>query len=397
MDTFSKRKCRKEVEKMKKELFDMMYLAGCGINGFVPGKEYCDTLDLPVLYKVSKRHFLVALIGATVKEAGVELPKEWEQAISKAVRKNVLFDIERAKLFSFMEQKGIWYLPLKGIVLKDYYPAVGMRQMSDNDILFDYSFCDEVQEYMKSQGYEAVSVGVGNHDVYKKEPVYNFELHSALYSELHQDGWAEYYGNVKDRLILDDNSSYGYHFTDEDFYVYITSHAYKHYAGSGTGLRTLLDFYVYLKAKPEMDFAYIEKECEVLGIKEFERLSRSLCKKVFDAAVLNGIEDLEQRLSTEEKDMLSYYLSSGVYGTVERGVENRVRKFRKKSGSKSKFKYLWSRIIPDMQVMEKHYPFFYKHKILLPIGWLYRLLRVLFDKKRRKNMMKELEVLKKVK
>lgn len=381
---------------MKKELFAMMYLAGCGVSGVVLDKDYCNEIDMSVLYKVSKRHFLTALVGTTLNDAGVKLPNEWEQAVSKAIRKNVLFDIERAKLFSFMEQKGIWYLPLKGIVLKDYYPAVGMRQMSDNDILFDYSFCDEVQEYMESQGYEAVSVGVGNHDIYIKEPVYNFELHSALYSELHQDGWAEYYGNIKDRLILDNNSSYEYHFTDEDFYVYITSHAYKHYAGSGTGLRTLLDFYVYLKAKPEMDFAYIEKECEVLEIAEFEKRNRSLCKKAFDAAALNGMEDLEQRMSAEEKELLSYYLTSGVYGTVERGVENRVRKFRKKNGRKSKLRYLWSRIIPDMEIMERHYPFFYKHKILLPIGWLYRLLRVLFDKKRRKNMMTELEVVKKV-
>lgn len=76
MDTFSKRKCRKEVEEMKKELFDMMYLAGCGIHRFVPKKDYCDTLDLPILYKVSKRHLLAALVGTVLKEAGVELPRE---------------------------------------------------------------------------------------------------------------------------------------------------------------------------------------------------------------------------------------------------------------------------------------------------------------------------------
>ncbi|MBQ3544637.1 MAG: nucleotidyltransferase family protein [Lachnospiraceae bacterium] len=381
---------------MKKTQYDMIYLAACGVDGVSPEKEFLNGLDMEKLYRLSYSHFMDALVGTTLKQAGVALPKGWNEHISKAVRKVVLFDTERAKLFSFMEQKGIWYLPLKGIVLKDYYPAVGMRQMSDNDILFDYSYCDEVQDYMESQGYEAVSVGIGNHDVYKKEPVYNFELHSTLYSELHQNGWAEYYGNVKDRLALNSGSSYGYHFADEDFYVYITSHAYKHYAGSGTGLRTLLDFYVYLKAKPEMDFAYIEKECEVLGIHKFEQQNRSLCKKVFDAAVLNGIEDLEQRLSTEEKDMLIYYLSSGVYGTVERGVENRVKKFQKKSGSRSKVWYLLNRLFPGMDTY-KHYPFFYKHKWLLPVCWLYRVFRVLLNKGRRNQMVREIKVVKRIK
>lgn len=381
---------------MEKVQYDMIYLSACGVNRIIPKREYLEKMELEKVYRLSATHFLDALVGTTLKQAGISLPKGWTERISKAIRKVVLFDAEREKLFSFMEQKGIWYLPLKGIILKDYYPAVGMRQMSDNDILFDYSFCDEVQEYMESQGYESVSVGKGNHDVYEKKPVYNFELHSALYSELHQDGWAEYYGNVKDRLVLNSGSSYGYHFSDEDFYVYIVSHAYKHYAGSGTGLRTLLDFYVYLNAKEStMDFAYIERECEILGIAEFEKSSRNLCKKVFDAASLKGKEDLEQRLSPEEKEMLLYYLSSGVYGTAERMIENRIRKFQTGSGSKSKVRYVISRLFPGMEVC-RYYPFFYKHKWLMPVFWIYRALKVLLDKKRRKLIVGEIKTLKKV-
>ena len=380
---------------MDKTQYDIIYLVSCGVNGVSPAKEILNGLDMEKLYHISCSQFMDALVGTIIKRARVALPKEWNEHILKAVRKVVLFDTEREKLFSFMEQKGIWYLPLKGIVLKDYYPAVGMRQMSDNDILFDYSFCAEVQKYMKSQGYKAISVGVGNHDVYKKEPVYNFELHSALYNELHQDGWNEYYRNVKDRLVLNGSSSYGYHFTEEDFYVYIVSHAYKHYTGRGTGLRTLLDFYVYLKAKESsMDFEYIEKECEVLDIAGFEKINRSLCKKVFSVNTVIGEEDLEKLLSREEREMLLYYLSSGVYGTFERGIENQMRKFRNKNGSKSKLNYLWSRLILDMESIKRYYPFFYKHKVLLPLLLPYRLLGAMFDKSRRKNMVTELKVIK---
>ena len=135
----------------------------------------------------------------------------------------------------------------------------------------------------------------------------------------------------------------------------------------------------------------------MLEIAEFEKQNRRLCKKVFHAADLNGMEDLEQRMSAEEKDMLLYYLTSGVYGSVERGVENRVKKFREKNGSKSGFQYLWSRLFPDTVFIEKYYSFFYKHKILLPIGYVYRLLRMLFDKERRKNTIREIKVVKRVK
>ena len=385
---------------MQKELLAMIYLAGCGVSGVVPDKDYGNELDMAVLYKVSESHFLTAAVGLALKSAGIKLSDEWEQAVSKAVRKNVLFDIERAKLLSFMEQRGIWYLTLKGIVLKDYYPAAGMRQMSDNDILFDYSFCDEVHEYMKSQGYITDFVGDGKHDVYKKLPVYNFELHRALYDEAHQEGFAAYYENVKERLVLNAGSSFGYPFTDEDFYVYITSHAYQHYTGSGTGIRTLLDFYVYLKAKEaDLDFAYIEKECEVLGIAAFEQQNRSLCKKVFDTDELNEPEDLQQCMTEEEKNMFQYYLTSGTYGTVGRGVKNRLKILRNKKGCVEKLKYIWKQLFPGYNTY-KHYAVSCKCKsrfVQSLFGWFHRMFIVLFAKSWRKQMNKEIKTIKKMK
>ena len=56
---------------------------------------------------------------------------------------------------------------------------------------------------------------------------------------------------------------YAANMSDEDFYIYITSHAYKHYSGSGTGLRTLMDFYAYLNAKGDtFNLDYIWTECK---------------------------------------------------------------------------------------------------------------------------------------
>lgn len=382
---------------MEKVHYDMIYPAACWIHGICPDRKVLGEVDTEKLYGICYTHFMDALVGTSLRTAGISIPKEWNEHISKAVRKVILFDAEREKLFSFMERKGIWYLPLKGIILKDFYPSVGMRQMSDNDILFDYDFCDEVQAYMESEGYLAEHVGEGNHDVYKKEPVYNFELHSALYSEKHQESWAEYYGNVKDRLVLREGTSYGYCFTDEDFYVYLTSHAYKHYAGSGTGLRTLLDFYVYLKAKPQLDFSYIEKECEVLGIAEFEKQNRSLCRKVFSGEALKGMEALEQSLSEEESEMLMYYLTSGVYGTVERRVENRVKKYRKEGVKLSKLRYAWDRLFPGYDTYKFYAPSVKGRFLQSVAGWFRRVFVVLFTKKRRKAVTKEVEAVKRTK
>lgn len=376
---------------MNQTAYDMIYLVGCGVDGRKPDAGRLADMDVEVLFRMSRFHYLDALVGSVRKNAGVSVSKEWSETISKAVRKNILFDAERAKLLAFMESQGIWYLPLKGIILKDLYPAVGLRQMSDNDILFDSSFAEALTAYMVEQGYEADSVGVGNHDVYKKPPVYNFEMHRSLYTSTHDERWAAYYENVKERLIKNEGSNYGYHFSDEDFYVYMITHEYKHYRGGGTGLRSLTDVYVYLKAKEAtMDFSYIRKECEKLGIAEFEKRGRALCKKVF------AKDFTKDALGTEEKEMLEYYFTSGVYGTTDRMYENRVRKYQEKTGDTSRLKYMWSRLFPPMETYKLYYPFFYKHKWLLPVGWLYRTGRVFVDGKRRKKLRSELKAVKKI-
>ena len=45
--------------------------------------------------------------------------------------------------------------------------------------------------------------------------------------------------------------------TDEDFYIYLIWHLYNHYTLSGTGLRAVLDVYVFnRKFREKLDFQY---------------------------------------------------------------------------------------------------------------------------------------------
>ena len=410
--------------------YDMIYLAAFGINSKCKPDEKCleryrtNEENRKELFRMSAKHFIDALTGMTLKQAGVVLPKYWEERMVKAVRKVILFDAERKKLCAWMDSEHIWYLPLKGIILKDYYPSVGMRQMSDNDILFDADAWERVEKHMLSEGYEAESVGKGNHDVYQKPPVYNFEMHRALYGRGNDERWVEYYSDIKNRLLSDQpevvcdavhgagenttanqtesanggNISYGYHMSDEDFYIYIINHAYKHYSASGTGIRTLLDFYAYLNAKEEsLDFDYIQTECRKLGIMDFEKCNRRLCRKVFSSQQIYDRVAFEQSLSADEMEMLKYYLSSGVYGTFERMVENRIEKQKKTDGrgKLSKLTYYCHRVFPGMELYE-NYPLLVKHKFLIPAYWVYRLVRLLFSKKRRNHILHEVKVVKKV-
>lgn len=91
--------------------------------------------------------------------------------------------------------------------------------------------------------------------------------------------------------------------------------------------------------------------------------------------------------------MLKYYLSSGVYGTIDRLIANRMEKQRKANGKLSKFTYYWHRVFPGMELYEQ-YPILVRHKWLIPGHWVYRIVRLIFSRKRRENIMREVKAVK---
>ncbi len=358
---------------MKKTGYDMLYLVACALNGITPENERLKQMNLQKLFQMCQFHSLTATVDVALESAGIK-DRQFIEAEARAVKKVIMLDAERGKICGYMEQNGIWYMPLKGVILKELYPKIGMRQMADNDILYDENFQTQVKEYMVSIGYTAESVGKGNHDAYLKPPIYNFELHRGLFGEGHDKKLYSYYKGIKSRLVRNEGSKLAYHFTDEDFYVYITAHEYKHYIISGTGLRSLADCYVYLKAKGEqMDWEYISQQLEELGISDFEEKSRQLAQKIFASETLPTLSD-------EERKMLEYYLFSGTYGTVSNYVQNGIEK----SGG-SKLKYMLSRAFPPMEFYRRNYPFIYRTKILIPFFCIFRIVRA-FTVRRKKNL-----------
>lgn len=348
---------------MNKTAKDLIYLLTCAVNGLAPDTARAQAMDMEKLYQLAKAHTLSAAVFIALRSAGVQ-DRSFQQAYNKAVRKNVMLDVERTAIFERFEQQGIWYMSLKGSILKELYPENGMREMADNDVLYDSTKQSEVKKIMLSMGYSAESVGKTHHDVYMKPPVLNFELHTLLFGAA-SDFYA-YYQNSKRLMIPDEGSKYGFHFSDEDFYVYMLAHEYKHFSGGGTGLRSLLDCYVFLQHKGDtLNWEYIHEQTKQLDIADFEREQRELAEKVFSSVKF-------PELTEREQELLDYYLTSCTYGTKTRSAENTVKKHYAKSHSKSKFSFIWARLFPDTEFMKQYYSFFYQHKLLLPVGYVWR-------------------------
>lgn len=379
---------------------DMIYLTACALHGVRPDAVRISEMDLQALYDAAMRHMMTVVVytaleeGAAFKNAAPEIVKKWKDAKNKAIRKNMLLEEESQRIFDFMEGQGIWYMPLKGSVLKQLYPGYGMRQMSDVDILFDSSYQLVIKKYMTGRGYETEMFGKGSHDVYKKTPVYNFEMHRLLFGKWCDPVWVMYYSKVKDRLKKDADNLCGYHFSDEDFYVYFITHAYKHYDGYGTGLRSLMDCYVYLSKKEDsLDWSYIQTELEGLKIAEFEKQCRFLSKKLFCNAALENVEYLTEK----ERKQAAEFLETGVYGSCQKRVEKGMKEILVRgemSGLKSRWKYYLHRLFPDMEWYQVNEPFCFRHRWFIPFFCFYRVLRGMTV--RRKMLIQEIRIVRRI-
>ncbi len=347
----------------------LVYLCSCAVKGAAPDKDRLYQADLDELFFLARRHKLAATAAVSVAKTGI-VDDVFSKALINAIRKRALFDTERTAILNAFEEKGVWYMPLKGVVIQDLYPIYGMREMADNDILFDSSKVRVVREIMEARGFDVEQFGTGAHDVYYKKPVLNFEMHRMLFSKSNGEILNKYYDDVFALLVKDENNGFGYHLNNEDFYVYFVSHAYKHFHNYGTGLRTLLDIYVFLKHFQDLDWDYIGTETKKLEISEFENTIRGLSLKLFD----------DEQLNEKEQEMYDLIAAAGVYGNVDTKVINALGK--EKRSVKDKLSYVVKRLgvpisenNPNYETFKGTYPVFYEHKILLLFLPIYRLYR----------------------
>ena len=336
-------------------------------------------MDLPGVFQLARRHS-VTVAAATALEQSIPLPSYFMEEKYMVIRRFLLFEVERAKVLNELEQNKIWYLPLKGIVIADDYLKKSMREMADNDILYDPARQADVRSIMEQLGYTREISNVNYHDAFRKGTLLEFEMHYALLNKISYPEFYAYYLDIKERLLPASGSHFGFRMKEEDFYIFMIIHTYMHYITCGTGLRSLLDVYVFLQKHGEaMDQTYIRGELSKLQLLSFEQQIRTLSFKVFT----------RQSLSEDEQRLLEFYILSNTHGTLENLM---ARKLGNDDSAEAKMKYALKRLFPRGEVLEKNHPVTARHKALYPFLVVYRPVKSVL--KNRKLMFGEIKRLK---
>lgn len=361
-------------ENMRRVGMDTLYLAGCALRGQIPERDISS--DLNAVLEFCKFHSMTAVAAVALearwKSREGDKPQILEQfsaELARSIRKNILLNAEREQITAYLEQIGCRYLVLKGSVLQHLYPRIGMRQMSDNDILVDPEYQEQIHRFMLDRNYTPVSYQITVENNYHKPPLYNFEIHTALFGMESAEVFHSYYAGVLDRLPGETGKQYGRVFAPEDFYIYLIAHAWKHACKSGVGIRLLADIRVFRSRYGQLDMAYVERELRKLGAAEFEYGCRCLSDKLLNA------DPEGQFLSTEEEQLLMQLFAAGTYGTEEGRMDNRLKH---QTGLLAKLRYVLGRLFPSAQQLSLAYPKVMQQKWRVPLIWILRLVRAVF-------------------
>ena len=186
------------------------------------------------------------------------------------------------KMMQVANEENIEFMFLKGTHLKSLYPVPEMRFMVDMDILVKEKSMEKGGELILARGFTQ-EMNNGKDIVLVKKPFLTIELHKMLFVEdyfMH-----DYFKGVWNRV--EKVSSCEYKMPISDLYVYTLAHLAEHYLEAGSCFRPLMDLYLMEKTHTELDFDYINKQFEIIGIDKFAIKIRQLYKSAFDDAEYN--------------------------------------------------------------------------------------------------------------
>ena len=319
-------------------------------------------IDESLWYQIATAHDVEHLVAFALKRNDL-LKKDSsfsEKSIFKAVYRCEKLTFALNELSEALEEGQIPFIPLKGAVLREYYPEPWMRTSCDIDVLVHREDLERAIEHLTTTlGYE--EKWKGTHDVSLFTPGgIHIELHFDLIEENCANNAIGVLRNVWKNVSLRENCKYHYEMSDAFFYFHHIAHMAQHFETGGCGIRPFLDLWI-LDRRENLDFTARDTLLSEGGLLKFAQSVRKLSR-----VWLNREEPDE--VSVQMQD---YLLRGGVYGSSE----NRVALLQKERGGK--VGYLLSRIFISYEKLKRYYPILEKHRWLMPIMQIRRWFKLL--------------------
>lgn len=332
---------------------------------------------------LSGKHDISHLVGKALYSLGVPHTGAGMEGFRK-VQIQVVYRYEQLQ-YTLKELSGMFtdiqipFIPLKGSVLRQYYPEPEMRTSCDIDILISPDHLEAVSQTLTAKLYYR-EIRTTAHDVQFLSPNgVLLELHFTLMDDKDYPEIAEILSKVWEYALPAADLPFRYELSPAFSYFYHTAHMVKHFLYGGCGIRTLMDLWIYNHCYPVSCRPESIALLTAGGIKTFEEIVYTISENWFSGTAYPP----EQEAFLQQVE--EYIIRGGIYGSTE----NKVRLSR--SAEKNGLVYLLARLFPSMQRMKSEFPILQKLPPLLPFCYICRWFRLLSGKTGRR-VLHELQV-----
>ena len=340
----------------------------CALDGI-------DNEQLRRLLYLAQKHEIAHLVAYAYMNARRlgrdEDSKKIRKIVMSAFYQNEQKDYALSEISGAFEELKIPYIPLKGLIVREYYPEAWMRSSCDIDVLIKKEDMPKAIQNLLNLGY-TLEQRETPHDCSLTSPTgVHFELHHTLAQEGDFKKVNRFLKNAWDYTVDSVENPYRKNLTNEMFILYHVAHMAKHLIRGGCGIRSFIDLWV-VNRKMSFNSEIVENLLCEAGLLTFYHVILQVVKVWFEDEPHN---DMTLALG-------QYVLKGGVYGTMSNfAAMDAVR-------VDSKIKWFFSLMFVSYKNLSIIYPKLVRYPILYPFYQVKRWFRI-FSKDKRENIKKD--------
>ena len=213
----------------------------CALDGI-------DNEQLRHLLYLAQKHEIAHLVAYAYMNARRlgrdEDSKKIRKIVMSAFYQNEQKDYALSEISGAFEELKIPYIPLKGLIVREYYPEAWMRSSCDIDVLIKKEDMPKAIQSLLNLGY-TLQQRETPHDCSLISPTgVHFELHHSLTQEGNFKKVNKILKHTWDYTVDGLENSYRKNLTNEMFIFYHVAHMAKHLVRGGCGIRPFIDLWV---------------------------------------------------------------------------------------------------------------------------------------------------------
>lgn len=313
------------------------------------------------LMELAQMHDLTSIVGSALLDQNlVSVPELYMQIQKKickeaAVYEKMNYDLQWLR--NALTEGKIPFIPLKGSVVRQYYPEPWMRSSCDIDILIHKEMLDDTISYLVDKGCR-IYCDEKQHDVSLVTPGnVHLELHYRLLESV--DTIDNVLGRVWEHSCLVADQEYEYRQSGAFLLFHLLAHMAYHLMIGGCGIRSFVDIWLLCDRMEYDKELFGQLCCEAKLERFFDNVQR-----------LIGVWFAGEEHTAVTKQLESIVISGGTYGSLD----NRILIDQAQTGGKRK--RLLKRIFMPYEGLKTQYPVLISHRWLTPVFQVVRWFRI---------------------